>query len=467
MTPSAGGRRLATVTIPAPDLRPEPFLRAASGGAKGFWARGDRWVAHRGVTAEVAVGRSGDRFDDVSAWMQDLVRDPVVPVDSTRAPRVRAYGGFAFRSDHRPGGVWEGFPAARFQVPAFELEGDASGDAWLRARALVGPEDAPQALARLRRGAEGLRAELASLSEGAPPSHAQLRARLAPTARPAWERAVEASLDAIRRGEISKVVLARTLDVDLQVEPADVAMRLWEANPGTHVFFYQPEIGTALLGATPETVATLRDGVFHATAVAGSIARGGSPREQAELAAKLLASEKDRHEQRIALDDMVARLGTVANQIRIDPQPHVLTLARIQHLETEIRASVPAGTGVLDLVRLLHPTAAVCGLPRDAALDFLARSEPFDRGWYAGPVGWLDGEGNGIFAPALRSAVLHGGAWRLFAGAGIVEGSVPPLEWEETSMKLTPVLEALAASGADFGGTESDPAEPAAERSVP
>ena len=153
---------------------------------------------------------------------------------------------------------------------------------------------------------------------------------------------------------------------------------------------------------------------------------------------------------RIALDDMVARLETVAHQIRTDPQPHVLTLARIQHLETEIRASVPAGTGILDLLRLLHPTPAVCGLPRDEALTLLTEVEIFQRGWYAGPVGWFDADGNGVFAPALRCAVFHDGRWRLFAGAGIVEGSVPALEWEETAIKFTPVLEALAASGADF-----------------
>jgi isochorismate synthase EntC len=195
-------------------------------------------------------------------------------------------------------------------------------------------------------------------------------------------------------------------------------------------------------------VATLRDGVFHATAVAGSIRGGASRREQAELAARLLASEKDRTEQRIALDDVVARLGTVAHQIRTDPQPHVLTLAGIQHLETEIRASVPAEVGVLDLLRLLHPTPAVCGLPRDAAMAFLAAEEPFERGWYAGPVGWFDADGNGVFAPALRTGVSTATGWRLFAGAGIVDGSVPALEWEETAIKFGPMLAALAASGA-------------------
>ncbi|NIP77728.1 MAG: isochorismate synthase, partial [Gemmatimonadetes bacterium] len=106
--------------------------------------------------------------------------------------------------------------------------------------------------------------------------------------------------------------------------------------------------------------------------------------------------------------------------------------------------------GVLDLLRLLHPTPAVCGLPRDAALAFLAEEEPFERGWYAGPVGWFDGDGNGVFAPALRTAVSTGSGWRLFAGAGIVEGSVPALEWEETAIKFEPVLDALRGAGAEL-----------------
>jgi menaquinone-specific isochorismate synthase len=144
---------------------------------------------------------------------------------------------------------------------------------------------------------------------------------------------------------------------------------------------------------------------------------------------------------------MVARLGPLAEQIRADQEPHVLALARIQHLESEIRARVQGRT-VLELLEALHPTPAVCGYPRDEALEFLRGEEPFDRGWYAGPVGFFDEDGNGAFAPALRSAVAHGRTWRLFAGAGIVAGSRPELEWAETGIKFEPVLRALEASGA-------------------
>ena len=159
MPPTPGGRRLATVTIPAPDLRPEPFLRHAAGEARGFWAREERWVAHRGVVAEIREDASGsaDRYDAVEEEARALVQEPILPGRAARAPRIRFYGGFSFRTDHAAEDVWSAFPSALFQVPAFELEGDGSGDAWLRARALVSVEDADDALVRLRRTAESLR----------------------------------------------------------------------------------------------------------------------------------------------------------------------------------------------------------------------------------------------------------------------------------------------------------------------
>jgi menaquinone-specific isochorismate synthase len=450
--------RLATVTIPAPDLRPETFLRHAEGEERGFWARGDRWVAHRGVLAELRdVGeRTLDRFEQVEAAAHELAKDPFLPDGTARAPRVRYYGGFSFRSDHVAEGVWADFPAWLFHLPVFELEGEGSGDAWLRVRTLVDAAAGQDVFVRLRHRAEALRAELtaagSALDEASVRPRRPVLGRGTATDRARWEETVRDSLEAIRSGRISKAVLARTFDVELAdpIDPVDLIAHLRRVNRASYVFLFEPAPGATLVGAAPETVATLRDGVFHATAVAGSIRRGDTAREQAELAARLLASDKDRAEQRIALDDMVARLGTVAHQIRTDPQPHVLTLDRIQHLETEIRASVPSDVGILDVLRLLHPTPAVCGLPRDAALAFLADEEPFERGWYAGPVGLFDAEGNGIFVPALRMGVSTGSGWRLFAGAGIVDGSVPAAEWEETAIKFEPMLEALAASGAEL-----------------
>ena len=270
------------------------------------------------------------------------------------------------------------------------------------------------------------------------------------TERAGWEAAVKDALAAISERRVSKVVLARTLDLitECRLDPIEVVHHLWQENRGSHVFYFEPEEGCAIAGAAPETVTTVSEGRFHATAVAGTVARGENQREQKQFAERLLASEKEGAEHRIALEDMVARLGPLAEDIEAQSEPQVLTLARLQHLETKIRARLSEGISALNVLEALHPTPAVCGLPRDAALEFLGEKEPFERGWYAGPVGWFDLDGNGVFVPALRCAVVQDLRWRLFAGAGIVEGSDPGLEWDETSIKFEPMLRALAASGA-------------------
>jgi menaquinone-specific isochorismate synthase len=131
-------------------------------------------------------------------------------------------------------------------------------------------------------------------------------------------------------------------------------------------------------------------------------------------------------------------------ETRADDEPHLLTLSSIQHLETGIQARLRETATVLDVLEALHPTPAVCGFPRDSALAFLKEVEPFQRGWYAGPVGWFDEEGDGVFVPALRSALSQGGTWWLFAGAGVVSGSDAMEEWEETRIKFVPMLNALS-----------------------
>jgi len=447
---SAALSRVVSVSVRGPEVSPMAFLRVAEGKARGFWARGDQWVAHFGVAAEVkpasdAAGTDG-RFRAVRAGARELLGDATL---GEGGPRL--YGGFAFREDHRSIGHWDGFPTALFHLPSVEASG-GEGGVTLRAHALVGAGSDPSALEQALR--ERLQRVGQALAQaGVEPAGEQVvEVERSDSDSVAWEAAISESLGAIREGAVSKVVLARTLDLDTDgiLPPVQVLDHLWERNRGTHVFLFEPRPGAALLGAAPETVATLHRRAFQATAVAGSIGVGTSPEERGVLAERLLASVKDHEEHRIALDDMVARLTPLADSVEAQREPHVLTLSRIQHLESKIQALIPEGTGVLDILEALHPTPAVCGLPRDAALDFLTRQEPFERGWYAGPVGWFDSEGNGVFAPALRCAVARRKEWRLFAGAGIVAGSDAALEWEETGIKFEPVLRALEASGASL-----------------
>ena len=426
---------------------PGAFLTASEGRARGFWARGPRWVAHAGVLGEVTAPRGGDRFRAVAR-----AADAWAGMGDGREA-LRFYGGFSFREDHEPKEHWQAFPSGLFHLPLVEYDGEGEGPARLRVRVPAG-EDAETARATAEARADALvaRLEAAREAHGAPEGDIGVRTRAGERDR--WLAAVERTLEAIRGGSLSKAVLARTLDVDLDrpLETVDVVLALWHQHPGTHAFLFEPRPGTRLLGAAPEALATLRDGRVTATAVAGSVRRGAYPDEDRALARGLLESRKDRAEHRVVVEDMVARLSPLTDGVTAQDEPHVLTLARIQHLETEIEAAARADAPILSLVEALHPTPAVCGVPRDQALAFLQEVEPFHRGWYAGPVGWFDSEGEGHFVPALRTAVGEGERWRLYAGAGIVDGSDPASEWEETAIKFVPVLRALAASGAALEG---------------
>ena len=432
---------------------PMLFLRQSEGGPRGYWARGERWVAHAGTVATLSGhGRSrSHRFSAVEEEARDLFAAAPLTAGRPGAPD-RFYGGFSFRPGHSAADLWAGFPSALFHLPQLELEGREGGSPRLTARAVVGSDegDAGAALSDLLMRTRRLSERLRELSGAGCRAPTQVRTTRTESDRNAWDAGVGDALAAIARGEISKVVLARTMDVvtGARIDPVEVVRHLRDQNRGSHVFLFEPADGRPLVGAAPETVASRSGGVVHATAVGGTVARGETPEEQEALAARLLGSEKDAAEHRIALDDMMARLGALSDDVEAEAEPHVLTLARIQHLETRIRARVPRGTSVLRVLEALHPTPAVCGLPRERALEFLGRAERFARGWYAGPVGWFDAGGDGVFAPALRCAVAHRDRWRLFAGAGLVAGSDPAFEWDETTIKFEPVLRALAASGA-------------------
>jgi len=443
-------------SIEVPGADPWVFLRAFDGAPRGFWAWGVGWIAHAGVIHEIevpweagsdatngAVATDDPKLDTVRF---KRVRAAAQPGDETPLERLRWFGGFSFGQGHEPVGRWSSFPPARFQRPLFELESDGRVvhlTAWTTPGA---EEDADEARERLTDGL-GRLAEALLHGDSEPASDVGVRPRPPSDAqRKAWEGMVQRALDRFQSSDLAKVVLARSVDVEVDgyVDPVSVVRRLREQNPRARVFLFEPEPGSAFMGASPETLARLVNGSVGCTAVAGSIPRGNSPEADRVLANSLLGSEKDMREHQFVVDDMVERLSRWGDPVEVDLKPAVLPLSRIQHLVTRIRARVPEGTDVLDLIADLHPTPAVCGRSRDDAFAFLVSEETFDRGWYGGPVGWFDAAGNGIFAPALRCALAREGVWRVFAGGGIVPGSEPEREWDETHLKLQTALGALA-----------------------
>jgi menaquinone-specific isochorismate synthase len=284
----------------------------------------------------------------------------------------------------------------------------------------------------------------------APPAEVVGRPMVAPSvaadARHRFESSVAEALRLIRDTPLKKVVLARYLDVTMPAElnPLHAVNRLRMVYPNCFTYSLANGKGHSIIGASPERLLRGRGERLETEALAGSAPRGATASEDAQLAESLLKSIKDNWEHRLVIDSIQRRLAKLPITCEINPRPQLVKLANVQHLRTPITGSIPPGMHLLDVLAELHPTPAVGGSPRQEARDAIAQLEDFDRGLYAGAVGWIDGRGDGDFTVAIRSTIIHGTQARVFAGAGVVEGSVPAREWEETEVKLRAVLEVLA-----------------------
>ena len=257
----------------------------------------------------------------------------------------------------------------------------------------------------------------------------------------AWARAVATAVDDLAHGRLEKVVLARALDVEAAdtVDPRVVAARLSHRFPSCFTY-----LCAGLVGASPELLVRRTGRQAESLVLAGSVRRGDSPEEDTELERMLLASEKDRHEHRLAVESVREVLSEIAVDVAGDAHPQIVRLANISHLGTHLQAWLPEPPpSALRLATRLHPTAAVGGVPQAAAMEAIRRLEAAPRGRYAGPVGWVDSRGDGEFAIALRCAQLDGRQARVWAGAGIVAESDPVAEVAETTVKLEAALGAL------------------------
>jgi isochorismate synthase len=341
-------------------------------------------------------------------------------------------GGLAF--DPRLAGAadaaWDGFGPGRLALPEWLVVAGPGGTrlSWL---ARIAPGDDPVALARhiAQRRARLLapaRAPAPPPRIAAPPD--ALRTRYAATAREL--------IDAIRSGAAQKVVLAdaESLELDGPLDPRLALRALADAHPDCLVFA-QGRGDATFLGATPERLVRLAGGRVRASALAGT----------ALPDCDLRSSAKDRAEHAFVVEAIAGALRATCDDVEVPAEPGLCRTGRVAHLQTELGARARPGIDLLELVARLHPTPAVAGTPRDAALELIRKHERFDRGWYAGPIGWTDARGEGEFHVALRCALLRGRELRAFAGAGLVAASDPLREALETRLKLGALREPLEA----------------------
>jgi menaquinone-specific isochorismate synthase len=386
------------------------------------------------------------RFRGIERQARELFDNAVAPqtADPLAAPRL--FGGFAFRDDFVPDFAWQGFNPAHFILPHFQLVSH-DDQTWLTINALVAAEEDPtETAASLRAALELCYQELCEAAPVVVTAQNQRQATISyPMPYVTWASMIEAAQEQFRTTELEKVVLARVCEVrQPEVIDLDGALaRLQERYPDCYTFLFEPQPHHAFFGATPELLVATQDKTVKTMGLAGSIQRGATAAEDDALAAELLNSAKDRHEHALVVAAIRKRLAPLTTTLTIPDAPVIYQLSNIQHLYTPVQGELAAPLGILPLVEALHPTPALGGAPRARALDFISEAETVPRGWYAGPVGWIDQTLDGAFGVAIRSAVAQERRVWLYAGAGIVAASQPEKEWAETGWKFRPIQHAL------------------------
>jgi len=407
---------LTVQTTPLDDVRQLiPFLDSRR---PLLWLRRGEGIAGIGEALRLEFSGPSRIVDAAAAW-REIVRTASV-TDDVRAPGTGlvAFGTFAFDDASAATSV--------LIVPQIVI-GRRNGRSWIT---------------RMHTdGADG--ADASSLMPQPTPFGAEYRLSLLPGAlsKDGYRDAVATAVAQIRSGALSKVVLARDLRAHLPQE-SDLRRALAEFTLG------YPECWTyavdGLVGASPETLVRVHGGNVDARVLAGTISRGADAAADHAAAITLASSPKDRGEHDYAVQSVLDALRQHTGELHLSEMPFTLKLPNLWHLATDVSGLLADGSSPLDLVAALHPTAAVAGTPTPESIEAIRRLEPFDRGRYAGPVGWIGADGEGEWAIALRGAqVQPDGNIAAFAGCGIVADSDPDRELTETTMKFRPVVEAF------------------------
>jgi menaquinone-specific isochorismate synthase len=423
---------LTVRTVPIAD--PGDLASQLPGSGALAWIHGGEGLIGWGEAARVTLPAGQDRFTAADKWLREALDGARID-DEVGAPGSGpvAFGSFTFD------------PASDGSVlvlPQLVL-GRRAGQAWVTTiGAQPGRGGWPPLGAERRSGGPPPRIDTAQ------PVPGEIRWHDGSLSAPEWERAVAAAVDRIRAGGLRKVVLARDLYASA-AEPIDERLllgRLAARYPECYTFAC-----AGLTGATPELLIKRQGPEVSSLVLAGTAPRGQDPAEDAALGAGLLASAKETEEHEYAAASVRDSLAPLCDQLTVTERPVLLKFANLQHLATTVLGTLSArdaggaGHSVLALLNALHPSAAVCGTPTEAAMELIRELEGMDRGRYAGPVGWVDSAGNGEWGIALRCAEIDGPRARLFAGGGIVANSDPAAELAETVTKFRVMRFALEA----------------------
>lgn len=393
-----------------------------------------------GICKEIQSDQASGRFFHVEKQWQELMNNSIMLMEEKQtATGPIMFGGFSFDPLKEKTDLWAQFPHSLFHIPKYLLS-VIKGEYYLTTNLLCSAEDDDT----LYEVAVQERKSLISGMEKESLPRLSNLSQVNEVYSENWKKRVSEVVELLKAGTMKKVVLARELRLQFEeqipVEP--VIMNLLEEQRDSFIFAFESK-GDCFIGASPERLVKKVKDTVYSTCLAGSIVRGKTLKEDELLGNELLGDEKNLNEHHFVVEMIKEAMEKVCREVRIPSHPQLLKNKHIQHLYTPVVGKADEESSLLQLVNLLHPTPALGGLPRIEAVESIRLMEDLDRGMYAAPIGWIDFEGNGEFAVAIRSGLLQGNEASLFAGCGIVKDSNVDSEYQETNIKFRPMLSAL------------------------
>ena len=436
---------LLSVTFPAPVEAAEKFLRLVPRENGFLWrSPSGEQFAGGGAAGQVTVG-GADRFAKLGRDVPALFSRIAACSFEGPAPAPVLIGGAAFAPGVPPIEPWLEFTEDAFVIPRWgyrRLRNHASITLTVPREELGSSERVERIVDEARTLTRAFEYESAtSLIERIDLSKATVHHLPAND----WNAYIEAIHAAIASGEYQKIVAARRCVIQLQrsLEDTGFMARVFAAYPDCTHFAIRRDRST-FLGATPETLFRKRGLHLETHALAGTTRINDDPRtESSRDVAALQGSEKDLEEHRLVVERMCSELEPLTTSLSYSHTPSTRQVRNLIHLQTPITGELKPETSAFHLLAALHPTPAMGGFPAREAAEWIARNEPLERGWYSGTVGWIDANGDGEIAVAIRCGVLTEERAYVFAGAGVVAASSPAAEYAETGGKMGPILRAL------------------------
>lgn len=425
----------------------DPFYFFASGrdqffGERFFWKdpEGDFFISGLGICGQIQSDQDADRFFHVEKEWKRFTKNALVynkyKVNGT-GPSL--FGGFSFDPLKEKTALWSKFSGALFHLPKYMLS-IIKGEAYFTTNVVCTQHDDLSLFDKVMKE----RQEVLARSNKQPVlSNLDIKdiVEIDPEA---WKETITDVVNDFGNSELKKVVLARELRLHFTdvIQAESVLKNLLDEQRDSFTFAFESN-GDCFIGASPERLVKKDGASLFSACLAGSIGRGSTPEEDEILGNELLSDQKNLSEHQYVVDMIKAAMQETCDEVILPDQPELMKMKYIQHLYTPVIGKNREGTSLLHLVNRLHPTPALGGLPKQAAVEKIRLVEKLDRGLYAAPIGWMDYQGNGEFAVAIRSGLIQGNEASLFAGCGIVADSNAASEYIETSIKFRPMLAAL------------------------